>query len=348
MSPERTRDAMYFRGPSEIEIRREAFAPPSAGEVVVQSHQTAISAGTELLIYRGLFPGGLPADASLPALTGDLAYPLKFGYSAVGVVVELGQGVDPAWRGRSVFAFQPHQTHFVASVAELVPLPSGLSMDDAVFLPNTETAVSLVQDGRPVVGERVAVLGQGVVGLLTTALLASMPLARLVTVDRIAKRREASLRLGAGAAIDPGDTGAAAAVLAALSTDTSHPGADLTYELTGNPEALDLAIAATGDDGRIVIGSWYGRRTTSIDLGGRFHRSRIQLLSSQVSRVAPALSGTWSKARRLEYALDLLTSIHPGSLITHRIPFEDAAEAYRLLAHNPSDALQVVLTYPEP
>lgn len=342
-----TRGALYFTGPSAAEIRQEAFEGPGAGELLVHVLRTGISAGSELLVYRGMAPPGMAADLTLPALAGDLSFPLKYGYAAVGRVVEIGPDLDPGWIGRFVFSFQPHQTHFVAAVADVIPLPPNVGLEEGVFLANMETAVGLVHDGRPMAGERAVIFGQGIVGLLTTALLSRASLIRLVTLDRLPKRRETSLALGAHASLDPVAPDVEASLLAALRIDEGPTGADLTYELSGDPSTLDRAIAATGDAGRIVIGSWYGGKKAEIDLGGRFHRGRLQLISSQVSRLAPEISGRWTKARRLSYVMTLLTGLRPSSLITHRVPFEQAPHAYRLLDQNPADALQIVLTYPD-
>jgi 2-desacetyl-2-hydroxyethyl bacteriochlorophyllide A dehydrogenase len=337
--------AVYFTAPGEIEIREERLPSPGAGEVLVQTLCSAVSAGTELLIYRGLAPASLPADASLPSLPGTLAFPVKYGYASVGRILHMGDGVDRALAGARVFAFQPHQTHYVADSSEVIVLPDDMPVERAVFLPSTETAVNLIHDGRPLAGEKVAIFGQGVVGLLTTALIAAMPLARLVTLDRHARRREDSLAFGATHALDP-DHPESAARLGLTLADPAPPGADLTYELTGDPAVLDRALGATGFDGRVVIGSWYGEKRAALDLGGEFHRSRIRLISSQVSSLAPALRGRWTHARRLGFALSSLNRIKPEGLITHRIPFEDAADLYRLLADRPEQALQGVLTYP--
>jgi 2-desacetyl-2-hydroxyethyl bacteriochlorophyllide A dehydrogenase len=339
--------AVVFTGPGQVEIRDERLPEPGAGDVVVQTLRSAISAGTEMLIYRGLAPASLPADASLPSLSGTLAFPLKYGYASVGRVIWIGEGVDRALADAPIFAFQTHQTYFVADAAHVVRLPDEMPIDRAVFLPTAETAVNLVHDGRPLAGEKVVVFGQGIVGLLTTALLASTPLAALVSLDRIARRREASLALGATLALDPGRPEWAARLTQSMA-DPAPPGSDLTYELTGDPAVLDHALHATGFDGRVVIGSWYGEKRAALDLGGEFHRSRIRIISSQVSTVAPSLRGRWTHARRLGFALSCLDRIRPEGLITHRIPFEDAADAYRLLAEKPEQALQCVLTYPSP
>lgn len=346
VSRERSRQALVFTAPSKVEIRAEPVAAPSAGEVLVRTLLSAISAGTELLVYRGLAPASMAVDASLPSLPGKLVFPLKYGYAAVGRIIEIGAGVDPSLQDSVVFSFQPHQTFFTAPVEATIPLPAGVAPERAVLLPSAETAVNLVHDGRPLVGERVVVFGQGVVGLLTTALLAAIPLEILVTLDRFALRRQASLALGAQASLDPAAADAPAR-LTALLANAEHPGADLAFEVSGDPSVLDEALRATGYDGRIVIGSWYGEKRAALDLGGEFHRSRIRLVSSQVSTLAPELRGRWTHARRLNAALALLQRVAPDSLITHRIAFTDAGEAYRLLAEHPEQAIQVVLTYPE-
>src|SRR3990172_3785996 len=210
------RRALYFTGPRQVSIAEETMAPPEPGELLVGTVGSAISAGTELLIYRGQAPTDLPADARLPALSGTLAFPLKYGYAGVGRVLEAGAGVDASLLGRFVFAFQPHQTRFTVPVDQAILLANGLSHEAALLLPNAETAVNLVHDGRPLAGEQVAVFGQGIVGLLTTALLARMPLASLVTLDRHARRRQASLDLGAHESLDPDQQESYSTLLEAL------------------------------------------------------------------------------------------------------------------------------------
>ncbi len=325
-----SRQAVWFTAPGRVEVRDEIWPMPGAGEAAVQVLCSAISPGTEMLVYRGQFPEDMAADETLSALSGALAYPLRYGYAAVGEVLEVGLGVEPGWRGRRVFAFQPHASGFTARVDELLPVPDPVAADDAVFLANMETAVNFVQDGAPLLGERVAVYGQGVVGLLTTALLARLPLADLCVVDGLAPRRAQALALGAKRALDP----EAAGTLRDF---------DLVFECSGAPAALDQAIATVGFAGRVVIGSWYGRKRVTLDLGGRFHRDRIRLMSSQVSTLDPTLSGRWSKARRLDLAWQLLAQVQPSRLITQRVPLAQAADAYALLATAPAEALQILL-----
>jgi 2-desacetyl-2-hydroxyethyl bacteriochlorophyllide A dehydrogenase len=332
----RQRLAVVFEAPRQLAVVKEKAPRPAAGEVLVKTRMSAISAGTELLIYRGQAPEGLAADAILPSLAGDLRFPIRYGYAVVGEVVEAGQGVEPAWLGRRVFAFQPHHTVFACRPAELLPIPEGIADENAVLLPNVETAVNLLLDGAPLIGEKVAVFGQGIVGLLATALLAGLPLSRLVTADLHPSRRKLSLELGAGESLDP-----AAADFAGKTADF-----DLAYELSGSPAALGQALAATGFGGRVVIGSWYGKKPVSLDLGGAYHRSRIRILASQVSSLAPELSARWTKERRIEVAWERLRRLRPSRLVSHRLPLAEAAEAYRLLDETPHEALQILLEHP--
>lgn len=334
------RNSLYFTAPGRIAIREENLQPPGRGQVLVQSICSAISPGTETLIYRGQFPTGMVVDESIPVLSGEFSYPLKYGYSLVGRVIATGAEVDPAWEERLVFAFHPHESHFLTSPYELMPVPQGLAPEEAVFLPNMETAINFVMDGAPLIGEKVVVFGQGIVGLLTTTLLARFPLDDLITLDRYSLRRQTSLAQGAQISLDP----VATQVLGDLKTRLSI-GSDLTYELSGSPSGLDQALAVTGFAGRLVIGSWYGQKRVNLDLGGHFHRSRIRLISSQVTTLAPELSGRWTKARRFEIAWQMLASVKPSAFITQHFPIEQAVEAYELLDQCPQNAIQVLLTY---
>ncbi len=336
-----TKSAVTFVGPRRVEVQRNEVSGPGPGHVLVGTRLSAISTGTELLVYRGEAPSGMAADESITALQDSLTFPIRYGYAAVGDVVQVGEGVEADLLGRRVFAFNPHESLFEAEPESLIEIPEGVSYEDSAMLPSMETAVNFAMDGAPLVGEKVLIIGQGIIGLLTTALLAQMPLASLITLDITKARREASLRCGASAALNPESPGVMDEIAAAFG---GH-GADLVFELSGRPEALDTAIALTGYGGRIVIGSWYGTKRAPIDLGGSFHRSRIKLISSQVTTIAPELSGRWDKQRRFETAWRMMERLKPSQLVTHRFPVEEAADAYRLLDESPGDALQVLLTY---
>lgn len=334
--------SLYFTAEREVEVRQEQLPKLQAGEVLVQTRFSAISPGTEMLIYRGEMPKAMQADAGIAALQGELEYPLKYGYSSVGEVIDVGKVVDKDWFGRKVFAFNPHESRFIAEPQHLQVVPDGIEFEDAVFLPNVETAVNFVMDGNPRLAEQVIVLGQGIVGLLTTALLAHHPLSNLLTFDRYENRRAISIELGSHHSFAPDDLELA---LKELGSNKEYPHADLVYELSGTPQALDLAIELAGFDSRVVIGSWYGEKRAPIDLGGRFHQNRIQLISSQVSTLTPTLQGRWNKSRRFNTAWEMLRRIQPSRFITQRFPITDAAQAYKLLNEKPDEAIQVIFEY---
>ena len=347
------RRSLVFAAPRRVEVVEDALGPPPAGHLLVRTRVSAISAGTELLVYRGELSADRPLDESLPSLAGaPFAYPARYGYAAVGEVMAVGPGVHDEWLGRRVFALEPHASAFVAAEADLVEVPAGLDAERAALFASMETAVNLVLDGAPRIGERVAVIGQGVVGLFATALLARFPLAALVAVDAVAPRARRGLALGAHAAVGSvAEARVALGVHAATTTvradlgERDDAGADLTFELTGNPAALDAALALTGREGRVVVGSFYGSKRAPVDLGAHFHRGRLTLMSSQVSRLPPTLTGRWDRARRRQVAWEALARVDAASLVTHRFALGRAAEAYASLDAGPAEALQVLLTY---
>ncbi len=322
---------LFFTAPKQIEIRETILPALKEDEVLVETICSAISAGTEMLVYRGQFPH--LAD-SHDEVSSDLNYPLAYGYACVGIIKETGKQVDKSLQGKFVFAFQPHTSSFIIHPSSLLFLPEGLSPENACFLPNMETAVNLAQDGAPILGERVLVLGQGVIGLLTASLLSEFPLESLITVDRFELRQNA-LQI----------EGQRSKVKSLLLQDLQPSTFDLVFELSGSPSTLNDAIELTTFSGRIVIGSWYGKKRAEIDLGGAFHRSRIKLISSQVSTISPELSGRWDKARRFEVTWEALKRIQPAKWITHRFAIEDAGKAYQLLDENPQETIQVVFDY---
>lgn len=367
------RRTLYFTGPGSVELRETTVSEPAGNQLLVETRASAVSPGTERLIYRGEAPTDLPADETIDALSGDLSFPLSYGYAAVGEVIAAGESVDRGWLGTDVFAFVPHQSAFLASPEEVIAVPSDVDVETATLLPTVETAANLVLDGRPRLGERVVVFGAGAVGLATLQLLAAFPLERLVAVEPVPARRDLARRFGADAAVAPetvrgGSVGLPAAIDADGPADVpgstdgapteSEPagtgvartapgptGADLVYELSGRPATLDDAIAAAGYDARVIVGSWYGDKQAPVGLGGRFHRDRIEVRSSQVSTLDPETRGRWTKDRRLDVAMDHLRRLETDALVTHRLPFAEAPRAYRLLDDDAEETLQMLLTY---
>lgn len=333
-----TMSTLCFTGPRTIEVQSGPIPQPGPGQILVETERSAISAGTEMLVYQDRFPSGMALDGSFDSgqYSRPFAYPLSYGYVSVGRVLTVGDGLSvEAYKGRPLFAFQPHTSHFLTTPDQVIWLSERFESDleSPLFIPNMETAVNLVQDGRPLLGERVLIIGLGIVGLLTGALLAQFPLQLLAGIDYYERRCAAANGLGVDRVVTPDGAAALEAPF------------DLIFELSGNPAALNTAIELASYSGRIVVGSWYGQKSAPLALGGRFHRNRIEMISSQVSSIDPKISGRWDKDRRFETVFDQIAKVEPSEWITHRFPIEEAAKAYQLLDQMPEEALQVVFTY---
>jgi 2-desacetyl-2-hydroxyethyl bacteriochlorophyllide A dehydrogenase len=340
------RSAVWFTAPEQVQVREESLDSPGEGQVLVQTQVSAISPGTELLFYHGLVPEELQADSTIAALRDSPRFPFKYGYACAGCVIELGADVSRDLLGQRVFCFHPHESAFLARPEELIPIPDAVDWENAVFLPNMETAVNFCMDAAPRVAETAAVFGLGIVGLLTCAILAQYPLALLIGFDPLPHRRRLATNSIPGlVALDP-STLDPLEYKNLVHQAGSPDGLDLGIECSGSPQALNQAIQLAGFESRVIIGSWYGKKIVPLELGGAFHRSRIRLVSSQVSTIASEWGGRWSKARRLGAAWAQIQRIQPARWITHRFPIAAASSAYALLADNPGDAVQVLLEYP--
>ena len=326
--------AVWFPRARAVELREERVRDPGPGEIRVKATLSALSHGTERLVFRGEVDSQLALD--LPTLAGGYGFPVKFGYASVGRVTACGAEVRDLREGNLVFVLHPHQTEYVASASLAHRLPDATPPEAGVFLANLDTAFNVVLDAKPRAGETAAVFGQGVVGLLVSQLLHRMEV-RVIAVEPIALRRAMSERCGA-IAIAPSDIGR-------IREMTDGRGADVAIDASGNPLALQQAIDNVAVEGTVVVCSWYGTKRVSLDLGGNFHRGRITIRSSQVGGIDPSLAPRWDRARRLAAATDLLGDLVLAELITHRFPFEHAAEAYKLLDERADETIQVVLTY---
>ncbi len=353
------RQILYFGGDETVEIRSEPLLPPDAGEIQVRTRLSAISSGTEQLVYGGNVPEALLRDASIDALRttqqdvpGASPYPMPYGYACVGEIIAVGEDVDHKCLGQRVFAFYPHASHFNVPVDSVIPLPATLSDEDAACLPNVETAVGLVMDGVPKIGERVAVFGLGVVGLLTVSLLSDMPLDALLAIDPDGRRRNWALETGATHAAAPNEETQIRDILQIDPISTHDPteneaaGADLVFELSGQPNALNDAITACGYGGRIIVGSWYGTKAAAIKLGGRFHRQHVSIRSSQVSTIGPEHRARWSKQRRMSIALNHCRRLHRLTEWSEKYPLSNASRVYERIARGASRSLRTLFTYP--
>ncbi len=300
--------------PGRVEVRNIDVQNPGEGEVLIRTEVSALSAGTERLVSSG---------SAVDDSFGDdrRAYS---GYCSVGVVEQLGTHVAADFLGARVFAFHPHQSRFVARVTDVIRLPETLSAEAGTLLANTETAVSLVMDAAPILGEVSVVLGLGVVGQLVLAIASRLSLGPVHGVDLRDDRIELARRVSPAALF------------------SARPEADVVYEVSGSARALELAFDFARREGRIIAGSWYDG---ALKLGTRAHRNGNTVRFSQVSNLHSALTGRFDKKRRMSLALDWLSRLPVRELITHRIPFADAAQAWELLASPPRGCLQILLTH---
>jgi 2-desacetyl-2-hydroxyethyl bacteriochlorophyllide A dehydrogenase len=293
-----------------------------------------------MLVYRGQVPVELELD--LPTLRGGFEFPIKYGYASVGHVIEMGNMVDGLQVGDVIFAHHPHQTEFVVPASMAVRLPQDLDPEEGIFFANLETALNVILDAHPRLGERVLVFGQGVVGLLVTQLCSLAGATPVIAVESIERRRTLSRSCGADVVLEPSDD--LAEVVRAL---TRGAGADIAIEATGNPAVMPVALDCLASEGTLVVCSWYGTKPVSLLLGGAFHRRRLRVISSQVGSIDPCLRARWSGERRSSLTRDLLPRLRLSELVTHRFPFRRAPEAYELVDRHPEQTVQVILTYGE-
>ena len=298
--------ALWYRCPGTVEIRREAIAPPGTGEMRVKTLYSAISRGTESLVFGGRIPAGEFQRMRAPFQAGDFPFPVKYGYAAVGRIENGGD--DP--RGKTVFALHPHQTAFNIPAGAAVALPENVPPLRAVLAANMETALNGVWDAAPGPADRIAVVGAGVVGSLVAYLCGQIPGTDVTLVDINASRAELAARLGVGFA-EPGNASA---------------DCDLVVHASGSPDGLRTALELAGDEATVLEMSWYGDAAVAAMLGGPFHSRRLRLVSSQVGRVAPSHRPRWTHGRRLAAAVALLGDSRLDALLAPPVAFADLPE----------------------
>jgi 2-desacetyl-2-hydroxyethyl bacteriochlorophyllide A dehydrogenase len=340
-----------FTGPREAVLLDEPERPLGAHDVRVETLYSGISAGTELTEYRGSNPDLHKRWQPDRRLFGDdhepsRAYPLAVGYEEVGRVVERGPDVSEPHAGALVWGSWGHRSSAVvpADRAARCTLPEQLAPVGGVFARIGAIALNAVLDADVHVGETVAIFGQGVPGLIATQ-LAALNGGTVVAVDGIPRRMELARALGAAHTVDFTREPAAERIKEL----TGGLGADVTIELSGSYEALREAIRATAYSSRVVAAGFYQGAAAALPLGEEFHRNRIEVVASQVSGVSPRLDHRWdlSRLERTVMSLAAEARIDVESLVSHVLPAERAAEAFRLLDEQPEEAVQVVLAFGE-
>lgn len=319
--------ALWILEPGLARIGTETLPEPGPGEVRVRARFGAISRGTEALVFQGKVPPSQHQAMRAPFQAGLFPGPVKYGYINVGRV-EAG---PEALLGRDVFCLYPHQTCYVVPEAAVTALPEGLPPERAVLAANMETALNLVWDAGPRPGDRVAVIGAGVLGCLAARLIGRIPGCTVTLVD-----------------IDPGRTAIAAALGVGFAAPAEAPGdQDLVIHASGNPGGLVAALGLAGIEATVLEASWYGDAAVPLPLGEDFHAKRLTLRSSQVGMVAAAQRPRWDHARRMAKALELLRDPALDGLFTGESRFDDLPEVLARLAADPAGALCQRILYPE-
>ena len=321
-------EEIQFTAPQTVGTIKRRSHNLERNQVRIKSVASLVSSGTELKIFNGVFDDAV-LDVNIVGMEDErMKYPLAYGYSLVGRVTECGEDVNDAddILGKLVFTFSAHASEVVIDRSAIQVVPEGINPLDAVFMPSVETALALVHDTNPRFGETVAVFGQGLIGLLVTAVLArqkfdatSGEFGTVSTFDTIDDRLAASAYMGASQALHPDQVTAAGPF-------------DATIEVSGNGHALQSAIDSTRDGGRVVIGSWYGKNAINLKLGIDFHRSHKQIKASQVSNLPAEMTMTWSKDRRFALTWELVRDIRPSQLITKKAGLSECQDVYNALA----------------
>ncbi|WP_202980305.1 zinc-dependent alcohol dehydrogenase [Marinobacter fonticola] len=314
--------AYWITAPRQGEIRPvtvDRSDLDDSDDVIVESLYSGVSRGTESLVFNAAVPESEYQRMRCPFQEGEFPAPVKYGYANVGRVLE----GSPQLRNRVVFSLFPHQTCFRVPKAAVTPLPDGLPPERAILAANMETAVNALWDASPRVGDRIAVIGCGVIGCLVAWLANRIPGTRVVAIDPKSQRQ--SVLAGLGVAFHTAADG--------------RDDYDVVIHASGHPEGLNTALGMAGLEARIVEMSWYGEQPVNLMLGGAFHSRRLSVISSQVGRVSPVQAPRWSYGDRMALALRLMQTPELDSLINSESRFDQLPQRMGSIASNDSDVL---------
>jgi len=311
--------AFWVAAPGRGEIRTETVGPPASGEVLIRTVYSGISRGTESLVFRGRVPPSEFERMRAPFQAGRFPAPVKYGYASVGEV-EAG---PPDLKGRFVFTLYPHQTRYVVPATAVHLLPVGTPPSRAVLAANLETAINGVWDARPLVGDRVSIVGAGAVGCMTAWLVSRIPGCEVELVDTNPIKAAVARALGVRFAGPENATGEA----------------DVVFHTSGAPAGLALALQVAAFEATVAELSWYGDQDVPLGLGQAFHARRLTITSSQVGNVAAAQRARWDTRRRMKLALRLLESPALDAIITGESDFEELPAVMERLSTSPGDTL---------
>jgi threonine dehydrogenase-like Zn-dependent dehydrogenase len=317
--------AFWLAAPGRGEIRTAPLPAAGPDDVLVRAQASAISRGTESLVFTGRVPPSEYQQMRCPFQEGDFPGPVKYGYASVGTV-EAGPA---ALRGRRVFCLYPHQDLYVVPASAVVPVPDDVPDERATLAANMETAVNAMWDAGPRLGDRIAIIGAGVVGCFIASLAAKLPGTRVELID-----------------IDPRRATVAAALGCRFATpDAASGDCDIVFHSSASEAGLATALRLSGFEAKLIELSWYGNKPVAVPLGEAFHQRRLQLISSQVGAVAHARRARRTHRERLALALALLADPVYDQLITGHCTLDTLPQRMAQLAAAPDGALAEIVHY---
>jgi len=327
--------SLWYEAPGKADIRSDRINPAPNGNLTIETHYSGLSRGTERLVWSGSVPASEWQRMTAPYQDGSFPFPVKYGYSAAGVVV----AGPPEWIGRNTFALHPHQDVFQLPLDAVIELPDGVPLRRATLAANMETALNALWDSGAAPGDKIVVVGAGIVGLLISYLAARLPGANVHVLDIAAERQQLVTALGAtfhqSGCTPQSDP-----------TESIGDDADLVFHTSASAAGFNTAVATCGFEATLVEMSWYGDRDISVHLGGAFHSKRLRLIASQVGHVATNRRARWSHKRRLETAARLLDDPVLDELVGETVAFDDLPERLGDIFDNGAGGLAPVIAYP--
>lgn len=326
MSAPDTAVAFWVTHPGHGELQQETLPALSESEVRVRALYSGVSRGTESLVFNARVPESESQRMRAPFQVGEFPTPVKYGYCSVGRVTHGPRELVD----KPVFCLYPHQDHYVVPAAMVVPIPESVPAHRAVLTANMETALNGVWDANPMLGERVCIIGAGVVGSLVAYLCARIAGVEVTLVDINPEREALARALGVPFALP----------------EQAPTDQDCVIHASGHPEGLCLAMGLAGNEGRVIEMSWFGQGDVSLPLGGAFHSQRLTLRASQVGQLPAKLQPRWDYRRRLNVALRLLADPALDVLISGECDFADFPALAPTLFGKQSTALCHRIRYP--
>ena len=317
--------AFWLVAPGRGEIRRQPLREPGASDVLIRASASAISRGTESLVFSGRVPPSEYQTMRCPFQEGDFPAPVKYGYASVGTV-EAGPA---SLRGQRVFCLHPHQDFYTVPADAVVAVPEGVPDERAALAANMETALNAMWDAAPCLGDRIAIVGGGVVGCFIASLAAKIPGTRVELIDIDPRRERLAAALGCGFA----------------APDVARGDCDIVFHTSASDAGLATALRLAGFEAKLIELSWYGNKPVTAPLGEAFHQRRLQLIASQVGAVAPARRARRTHRERLALALTLLADPVYDRLITGHCTLDALPERMAELAAAPDGALAEIVRY---